>query len=551
MFSVEIRQDATARVVPLVVVPGSPRHDTGGNPPVGKNADGQDELPRERLGELPTYWPDEELADSLWGRILEDAQRGNLLGESPESWSPLGGPPDPETLAQLRQTARLEDEADARAGLARGGGIFIGRDDQRLLLPEIGILDDDGEPLGAVVFGATCCVAVLPAGTEEFRVDYLPTDIEELAEHAAAHQALAAYGQGDVYQMILWRTYFGTNTHITDAISGLGQWVKSSARSITERGGVLIGRIFHAKAHPKKFMRDITRHKRLIKALNDDPEFAYRCPDLPDIQDATGKIVIVVHGTMACGVSLARDIKNILGEDTPVGRFEHDTWLPVAHNAQELVELLNVLSAEQVTLIAHSRGGLVATLAAAKTTHKDVRVIALGTPFRGTPLAHAGELPILGYRSLLGVARGLGGGFPPISLATRLAGFLVKEVPKGIAEMEPGWRTSFIGPPPKLVAALCGNLTEETMKSKDSYGFHALVGVSRGAFNGDDNDLVVSTASANGDHPSPTVVDCDHFSYLAEDVVADVIEKFVDKAAGRFQFRPSWYGLPRPGPTRV
>jgi pimeloyl-ACP methyl ester carboxylesterase len=90
-----------------------------------------------------------------------------------------------------------------------------------------------------------------------------------------------------------------------------------------------------------------------------------------------------------------------------VGRFEHDTWPPVTQNAEELVAFLNKLDADHVTLIAHSRGGLVATRAAQNSTRKGIRVITLGTPFLGAPIAHAAEVSMLGCRSLLGAISGL------------------------------------------------------------------------------------------------------------------------------------------------
>jgi hypothetical protein len=169
-------------------------------------------------------------------------------------------------LEQLREAARLEDESDARHGLDRAGAVRIGRNDRRLVIPEISLLDGDGDPLGAVVFGFICCVAVLPGDTEEFRLDYLPTDTEQRAEDDAARDVLSDYAVGETYQIVVWRTYFGSNTHITDAVSGLGQWVQSAGRSIARGAGVLVGRIIHARAHPKKYLHDFTRHKRLRKA---------------------------------------------------------------------------------------------------------------------------------------------------------------------------------------------------------------------------------------------------------------------------------------------
>jgi pimeloyl-ACP methyl ester carboxylesterase len=552
VFSVEIREGLTSRSLPVLVVPTRPSPDNeeqndGGEQ--GINADRQSVLPRERLNELSDnakdYLPDAEASAQLWSRIVRDANSGELLGESQDLWSPLGRPPRPRELRGLRDRARLDDEANVGAGVARGGGIRIGRSDDRLIIPEIGLLDDDGEPLGAVIFGSHCGVAVLPEGTDEFRLDYVPTAFEQRAEDAAAREALAAYGDGDIYRIILWRTYFGANTLITDGVSRAGQWVKRNVRGRC----VVIGRVLHARSKSeKKYPRDITRHNRLRKALSGDPEFAYHCPDISDVQNASGDVVIAVHGTMACAVPLAKAIKQMLAEGVPVGRFEHDTWLPVTQNAEELVAFLNKLDADRVTLVAHSRGGLVAARAAQISRHKGIRVITLGTPFLGTPIAHAGELSLLGCRSLLGAIRGLDNVFPHISLATRLVGFLVKDDIAGIADMEPrncnGYTAGLYG---RLVT-VSGTVTEQMINDpgRDTFMFQVLAGVSAGAFDGIPNDLVVSRESARGDGSSEFAVDCDHFGYLRVKHMENLFKIHIKYSEGAFGYRPGWYRLPRP-----
>jgi pimeloyl-ACP methyl ester carboxylesterase len=557
VFTVEVSQEGSSRSVQVVEVTARPRlsaedSDRG----FGRNENGQYLMRRDRLRDLAqraqTFWPDDQVDPSLWETVLRDAEDGNLLADTPESWSPLSAAPYSERLDQLREAAKLEDVLDARRGLDRAGGVRIGRDHPRLVMPEISLLDGDGEPLGAVVFGSVCYIAVIPSGTEEFRLDYLPADAEQRAEDQAARDVLSSYGAGETEQIVVWRTYFGSNTLISDAISGLGQWVQSAGRAIARGAGVLVGRYAKTSAYPKKPLRDFTRSKRLRKALSEqDPDTWRSLPDLHDIDSAGGNIVIAVHGTMACAVPLATEIRNILGPDVRVGlgRFEHDTWLPLDENVNELTEFLNRCGADRVTLVAHSRGGLVAIKAAHLTTHRDVQVITLGTPFRGTPVAHAGELPVLGYRGLLGVIRGLTGGFWPVSLSTRLAGFLVKEVPIGIRAMEPQYCAMFFGPLPELTAAVCGSLSEKTLQNTSNHQF--LGAVRSEVFVGVANDLVVATDSANGDHPSPTIVDCDHFSYLRVDEVADVLRSVIGTADGGFHVPPQWFRHERPGTTRI
>src|SRR5205807_1790437 len=121
---------------------------------------------------------------------------------------------------------------------------------------------------------------------------------------------------------------------------------------------------------------------------------------------------------------------------------EHDTWLPIQDNAQELADHLAGLEVERAVLIGHSRGGLVSRQAAeiAQAQHPDIRIrcVTLGTPFKGTPYAGAARTALLGVRALLGGLR-LPSGAIAVDTPTRLAGLLLRgDVPVGIAAMDVG-----------------------------------------------------------------------------------------------------------------
>ncbi len=73
-------------------------------------------------------------------------------------------------------------------------------------------------------------------------------------------------------------------------------------------------------------------------------------------------------------------------------RYEHDTFMSIDANAQELAELLTARfdDAEHVLMICHSRGGLVARSASDLvdgTLASRLSIHTFGTPHRGTPLA--------------------------------------------------------------------------------------------------------------------------------------------------------------------
>ena len=132
---------------------------------------------------------------------------------------------------------------------------------------------------------------------------------------------------------------------------------------------------------------------------------------LPDI---TGKILVKIHGLcmtehgwMPSSEEAADDLGARLAEQlgyTPV-YLRYNTGRAIASNGLELSEQLEALAAawpvpiEDITLLGHSMGGLVARSAAreaAQQGHDWVRhlrhLVFLGTPHHGAPLERAGAL---------------------------------------------------------------------------------------------------------------------------------------------------------------
>src|ERR687888_156158 len=85
----------------------------------------------------------------------------------------------------------------------------------------------------------------------------------------------------------------------------------------------------------------------------------------------------------------------------PMAVFDHDTFLPVDHNAVELADLVDekLGTLDEVSLVCHSRGGLVARAAIdlmPDALAQRMRLHTLGTPHLGTPLAEFDRLvPLL------------------------------------------------------------------------------------------------------------------------------------------------------------
>jgi len=154
-----------------------------------------------------------------------------------------------------------------------------------------------------------------------------------------------------------------------------------------------------------------------VRLLERHPEYRDAAQASPDLADPRTQPlatparcnVILVHGGLSNGLACFGD--NLIGGRTPllqpgpglnVFRFEHDTWLPIEDNVAELVDLVQrKLKGERLVFIGFSRGGIVATRAAARLrdvgavarpvgaagrireAHADVAVMTFGSPHRG------------------------------------------------------------------------------------------------------------------------------------------------------------------------
>ena len=138
------------------------------------------------------------------------------------------------------------------------------------------------------------------------------------------------------------------------------------------------------------------------------------------VRDGDGpRVVVLIHGSSMHegqwswhghhhGEALARDA----GWSTAA--VSYNTGLPVLENGRQLANALEVLAgAEEIAIVAHSMGGLVAR-AACQVAEADERawrkklrtLVFLGTPHRGSPIERAGNLvdvllPLTGYSAPL------------------------------------------------------------------------------------------------------------------------------------------------------
>lgn len=244
------------------------------------------------------------------------------------------------------------------------------------------------------------------------------------------------------------------------------------------------------------------------------------------------RLVVVVHGAMACGVPLADAIAPRLTARRTIARFEHDTWLDVHINAYELASLIAKFHLREASFVAHGRGGLVVQQALQQLSRTssvpDGQVLTLGTPFAGSEvleLARTGwdlgttaakRLPTAGFGMLEQLA------IPGTGLAAKLISHLIgKGMPPGIAAMSPrsahtAW-SKYVTVPGLI--AVAGIAKVDDIGAHRTFGRVALASLAGAVLAGQDHDLVVPAESAHaaaGPDGVRVIVRCDHSDYLAD-----------------------------------
>ncbi|MFC9919657.1 esterase/lipase family protein [Agromyces binzhouensis] len=376
------------------------------------------------------------------------------------------------------------------------------------------------------------------------------TDTEESIRTDTALRARELRGllqDEPIESVILWRLYRGSNSSAVDGLCAARDGVYRIGLGVVEGAAYLVGRLaMTVNRRMRRPERDPWMHGRLDRAIFDDlmlkRKTAEECPELRHLPPGGvgPAAIIAVHGTMACGIPLARSLAVDMAGSGPILRFEHDTWNAIPENARDLADGIQAAGLRKVLLVAHSRGGLVCRQAMGYLRDADpeidVRLVAVGTPFAGTPMIGAAESGLLGMRVALGALRLLTG--PVLDGVSRLAGVLIKgHLPRGLRDMHPDetYLKAFAGTSTSEILAVAGHV--DPNGPHDSYGVAtaAASGSAGGIFldpaTGAEllNDYVVPTESAS--HRIPTErtlrVECDHFSFFSHPEVRVLLHNAV------------------------
>lgn len=356
---------------------------------------------------------------------------------------------------------------------------------------------------------------IVPPGSDELSLTFVDDGI---LSAVTARSAQTAWGrplfEGAADTYVLVDAFVGDSTTRWTALAKVTDGIARISLRLGGQIAVLLGTRLRVRADARAARdTDPTWHERL-HGLERRTEFAHLVSKHPRLHAAPSgptPIAVFVHGTFSSCVPALPSVAGLVGA-TPLYRFEHDTMRPVMENVDELIDLLQQVGSSEVTLLGHSRGGLVATAAACNLA-SITKVLTFGTPHNGTPLA-ASHDDLLGYAVAsigTGVKSILDGGLSAAHLGSMLP---PGGLPDGWTDMLP--HSSFINllrRLPRQAVTAYGGIFDG---AQPMLGIGpALSSMAMVELMGGDNDLVVDIASSKPYELAGDVLDqVHHFGYF-------------------------------------
>jgi hypothetical protein len=409
---------------------------------------------------------------------------------------------------------------------------------RRLRTPggDVGI---DWEEGGVQVWQVPTVVVVpVPNGAAQLSIDYewdrdvpFPRLFEPHVREFEPH----VRGEVELFPTFDGRLYMGNESSILEADEHPAGWnlremlLDRQPRfrwlfGVKNRAGVLIGRLARRLVRrPQRIISDPGFSARLTAEEARDPRTSATCPRIEHMRSSHKSIpmVVVVHGTFSCAMEAAERVRAACPE-LAVARFEHDTFRPVSENVGALVDHLTRLrngNQAEILLLAHSRGGLVASQAAAilgaQSDPRNLTVWTAGTPHFGTPIAGVGGLPARAIGALYRLcARSEQGGLRATVVEGAVSYLIAAgELPAGVACMRLG--SDLLDLHRLHVRRLHLRTWGGRCDPAAVLAGHSLLLPPAVAevFDHEDHDLVVPTESAILDG-SAALENCTHFQYL-------------------------------------
>ena len=330
-----------------------------------------------------------------------------------------------------------------------------------------------------------------------------------------------------------YRLYQGSESAVIDGVMSFPKrGGRRVASVIAHGGGLLVGTVVRVASRGTRTIEEDPLWRERLKRLESTHKTA--CSMFPRATRGTRtqapECVVLVHGTFSCGMKVARELTS-LKPCVPIYRFEHDTFRPIAENARNLADIVGGIGATRVLLVAHSRGGLVATAAAIhlQLQHRpiEVELWTYGTPHAGTPLVKAGN-NVLGWLYRLGADLESGVAVPTPLHGAATYFLATGALPPGISAMDPDGdavrsHQSFLEyvQLKKYGGEIDPHMTQQTVPGR---GFAK--GLARTVFGGRSNDLVVPLDSACWNGGEAPLQDCGHTNFFQQPSVRKAIAAY-------------------------
>jgi (2Fe-2S) ferredoxin len=278
-------------------------------------------------------------------------------------------------------------------------------------------IPNDGQPGCMAWHEHAFAVVRIPGGLDRVLVVYGESH-DARVDRAAADafvrsHAMAGEPPSDhvMETSIEWFGFFGDNTIASSGSDGVPSPGRTGTTVEIETGGlpgVLALRAWQWLGSPLRRPRhDPLFQARLanqLRHLNGSPA----TPEVGDVAVWPSPTAVWIHGTVSCGLASDRYLDGLLPPpNQALLRYEHDTFLSIEKNVEDLARIISERAPaklEQLLLVGHSRGGLVARGTANKLATRlpdfPVRVLTLGTPHLGTPIVNTAHRAL---RALVGI----------------------------------------------------------------------------------------------------------------------------------------------------
>jgi hypothetical protein len=324
-----------------------------------------------------------------------------------------------------------------------------------------------------------------------------------------------------------WRGYFGEDSAIIDGWRMMRRSGNGFVASIRGTTGFVVGNVLRRLSEKQPvFDTDPTMMPRLERMERSYERIAKMIPRLRLGKAITApSATVFVHGTVSCGLASLKDLYAGPADQClePTFRYEHDTFKPLHENGADLAtKIEESLRVKRLTLVGHSRGGLVARYARRQLRKlgyaAEVQMLTVGTPHRGTPIV---QLAGRALNMFMKLGEEVLGALPVTSSLAKAYGILwdVPGLPQGIAAMDENSDAIAgldVWDVPDRVHSWGSNF--DIMSSPGGFGVD-IDGILMGYLSNRAHDLVVPLESTLGFGTASAPLNCSHSRYFEEPAI--------------------------------